>query len=127
MNINDYININTFILLGTLFVGIIYLVVFTRRGASQASVESNQILRGLIEDQKEEILRLRTRQHDTDNRITAMQMQMDSLATKRDYLEKLIHAALVSHFSRDPSIVKTVQSLVENGNGKNPSGKEEHG
>lgn len=104
--------INTFILIGTLFVGVIYLFVFLKRGASTASIESNVILRGLIDDQKEEITKLRQRLHDQDNTLTALSLQVQILIDRRDYLETLVTQALGAHFLADPALAAAAEKLV---------------
>ena len=109
----DLININTFLLAGTLFGGIVYLFVFFKRGASDASIESNEILRGLIDDQKEEIKKLRERLHDVTNEMTSLKLQVQVLVDRRDYLEQLVVMALNKEFSSDPALAKTVRDLVQ--------------
>jgi hypothetical protein len=105
---NEFININTFLLIGTLFVGVIYLFVFFKRGASQASVESNEILRGLIEDQKAEIKTLRERSHAQGNQIQLLMLKIE----KFEYLEKVVNLALLEHFSNQPEVVEAVKKVL---------------
>lgn len=109
----DLIDINTFLLAGTLLAGMVYLFVFYKRGASDASIESNEILRGLIDDQKAEIKQLRVRSHDLANELTAVKLQVQMLTDRRDYLEQLVIMALNKEFSNDPSLAKTVKDLVQ--------------
>jgi len=46
--------------------------------------------------------------------MTALKLQVQHLADRRDYLEKLVNAALREHFSHDPSIAEAVkQSLAK--------------
>lgn len=109
----DLININTFLLIGTIFGGVVYLVIFFKRGASEASIESNEILRGLIEDQKAEITKLRQRSHDLSNQMSALKLKVQTLTDRRDYLEQLVVMALSKEFSSDPSLAQTVKDLVD--------------
>lgn len=112
MNLSNLININTFTVLGTLLMGAVSIAVFFKRGASAASIESNEILRSLIGDQKQEIDKLRVRQHEVENSMTAVQLELDHLKTQRDYLEKLIHGALMDFFAKEPKLVKTLKSSL---------------
>lgn len=111
--LTDIINFNTFLLISTIFGGVVYLIVFFKRGASNASIESNEILRGLIDDQKEEIKKLRERLHDVTNEMTALKLQVQVLTDRRDYLEQLVVMALGKEFSNDPSLANTVKDLVK--------------
>src|SRR5687768_464250 len=112
MELTDFININTFLLAGTLFGGVVYLFIFFKRGASDASIESNAILRGLIEDQKEEIKKLRERLHDQGNTLTTLKLQVQILTDRRDYLETLVTQALGAHFLADPALAAAAEKLV---------------
>ena len=78
----------------------------------RASIESNGLLRNLIEDQRRELTKLRERMHETENTITALKLQVELLLDRRDYLEKVINTALREHFSADPSIAKKVQEIL---------------
>ena len=90
----------------------VYLVVFFKRGASQASIESNDILRGLIEDQKAEIIKLRERQHDLGNKMQVMQIDIETIRQERKYLSQLIGLALAEHFANNPEAAKAAKAIV---------------
>lgn len=92
-------------------VACIYL--FWRRGTDAASVESNTILRGLIEDQKAEIVLLRERSHKMGNEIQILKLQVQQISDKREYLEKLVSIALLEHFSNKPEVVATVKQMIK--------------
>jgi Mg2+/Co2+ transporter CorB len=100
---------------GVLIAGFGYLSTQFKRGrddASHASNESNDILRGLIDDQKQEIAKLRERYHEMGNKLQLIQLQVDHLTVQRDYLERLIHGALLEYFAKDPAIAKTVRLSI---------------
>ena len=90
----------------------VYLVVFFKRGASQASIESNDILRGLIEDQKAEIIKLRERQHDLGNKMQVMQIDIETIRQERKYLSQLITLALAEHFANNPEAAEAAKAIV---------------
>ena len=99
--------------LGAIIVALGYFIGSFRRGQDEASLESNKILRGLIDDQKEEISKLRGRLHDMTNEMTAVKLQLQVLTDRRDYLETLIMTALSKEFTNDPNLATTVKTLVE--------------
>lgn len=72
-----------------------------RSGSSKASIESNQILRGLLDDQKQEILKLRERAHDTENKVQGLVLKIQILEDRRNYLENLVQTALLTYFKHD--------------------------
>ena len=90
---------------------VVYL--YAKSGSNQVAKESNDILRGLVDDQKEEILKLRQRLHDLTNQLTGIQLKVEHLAVRRDYLEGIMITALRAHFSADPTIADTVKQTLE--------------
>ena len=80
MHTNDVININTFLLIGTLLTGVAIIWVQVRRGASDAAADSNVILRGLIRDQKFEIDKLRERQQVLSTEIQSLRLEVGESA-----------------------------------------------
>jgi len=113
MNLPEHISVDTLILFGAIAAGLVYIVVTLRKGATEATNESNDILRGLIEDQKQEILKLRQKQHDLGNSMQKLQLQFEQLSSERKQLTQLIVMALSEHFSGQPEAVKIAQKLVE--------------
>lgn len=81
------------------FVGVLaYLYGTFKKDSDEASAQSNQILRGLIDDQKKEIDALRT--------------EVNELRTKVDRnqnLERIMQSALVEYFQANPDIAKKLK------------------
>jgi len=101
--------------LGGVIATISYLIGSGRRGQneqSKAAGESNDILRGLIDDQKQEIALLRKRYHDIISQMTAVKLQVQILTDRRDYLETLVTNALNDHFRTDPAMAKAVKRII---------------
>jgi len=113
MNLTDLTNVNTYLVLGAFAAALGFFFLSFKRQTVSATRESNEILRSFIDDQKQEILKLRERQHDMVNAITALKLQVQHLADRRDYLEKLVNAALREHFSRDPGVADAVKQSLD--------------
>lgn len=104
MDFTDLINTFGWIAFVVLGLGVMWGKFQT--GADDAAHQSNEILRGLIDDQNNEILRLRDRMHNVENILTAV-------SVKNEYLEKLMSMAIAEYFVQHPEEAKAAKSLIE--------------
>lgn len=112
MSLPGFINADVLVLIGTIAVGLVYVTVAMKRGSNDASRESNEILRGLIEDQKSEIVKLRERMHSLGNDMQKLQVKFEQLSAERKQLSQLVVLALAEHFAGKPDAVRIAQALV---------------
>lgn len=114
--------LNTILFFSTLLVGGVVLFIQVRSGATKAAADSNDILRKLVEDQKLEIDKLRTRQHELGNDMQKLQLDFETIKQERKYLAQLITLALAEHFAANPEAAKAAQAIVS-GESLKPSRK----
>lgn len=104
--------LNTFLTITAILVGGVVLFIQMRSGAAKASADSNDILRGLVGDQKIEIDKLRARQHALGNELQKLQLQFETMKQERKYLGQLITLALAEHFAANPEAAKAAQAII---------------
>lgn len=66
------------------------VVIFYKYGTNKAAKESNEILRGLIDDQRDEILKLREKLHGHGNDIQNLQLSLGKLTGENKTLRELL-------------------------------------
>lgn len=98
--------------LGSLALGAGIVWARFKLGTDQTSNESNELLRKLVDDLKDEQLRIRQRLHDTENTLTAIQVKLDVMTKKSEFLERLINAALLDYFAKEPGLITTVKETI---------------
>jgi hypothetical protein len=108
----DQATLNTILITGTVASVVVYLLLSLWRGNGKSVKESNELLRGLVDDQRQEILKMRDRVHLLTNELQAVKLQVQHLTDKREYLEKLVHMALLEHFSRDPRVAQAAREAI---------------
>jgi predicted nuclease with TOPRIM domain len=136
MQLSDFINLNTFILIGTILFGLTSWWGAVKSGGLGALRQSNEDLRKLVDDQTKELAELRAdmaraeaimqkveeqkaeidksreRIHALGNEITSLKLQVQHLSDFRENYERLIHGALLEFFANDPQVAKTLRLSI---------------
>lgn len=96
----------TFITAGVIVGGIAYLTSVYRKNATSAALESNDILRKLIEDQRGEIANLKSE-------LDEVKTKLNEIVSRWHFSEEILTKAASEYFHNHPDVLPTVKQILK--------------